>query len=277
MTSSSGATANSTGQARGKPELVDAVDVVGVGERDPERALVDRVGDRDRRVRARASGTSFVASGETPVTARSTSGSPWLSASCRARSRSLSSLVRLVVAGAPAEAAGRHRHLGRSVSATLPVQVERIELGVEVRVVGRVEGVDVAHRLPSHQAQVRVDDRVPGEERDDAAERRGTARAGSPSCARRRRGGRGARPTGRGRRATRSSGRPEASCRAAAPRRSASFTSPIPSPPRVGERREQQEAGAARGGDRPLRRSGRSAVRPTSTKAAAGKHDRGSG
>ena len=33
-------------QPRGQAQLVDPVDVVGVGERDPERVLVDRVGDR---------------------------------------------------------------------------------------------------------------------------------------------------------------------------------------------------------------------------------------
>ena len=33
-------------EPRGEAELVDPVDVVGVGQRDPQRVLVDRVGDR---------------------------------------------------------------------------------------------------------------------------------------------------------------------------------------------------------------------------------------
>ena len=32
---------------RGQPQLVDPVQVVGIGERDPQRVLVDRVGNRD--------------------------------------------------------------------------------------------------------------------------------------------------------------------------------------------------------------------------------------
>ena len=279
MTSSRGATANSTGQPRREPELVDAVDVVGIGERDPERVVVERVRDRADALEHRERdqlGRLGRDAGDGEVDERQAVD---CSASCRARSRS-SRLVgvalgvgRLREAPAAATRAGRPSaaSCGAVAVSSSPTGSGRSRLrasipGSLVRSGGRCS-CPLLSRGPRYASRIGV----AGEEGDDGAAREERAERDRHLARRAAVAGEQDRRRARAQRACRPSARPEACVPSAAPSSSASLTSPIPMPARIGERGEQQEQRTPRDrGDRPGRRRMRRACAPRARRRRPG-------